>query len=148
MRSPVIAFSIFAAAAVSPTLVSAAPATPNVGGGALVPTPGFQRTDAITGVGPHLPARPQAQPHSHENTNPRHKQHSRALDGGTAGGNAYSGSTSDATGGSIQNEASDDPDDEITNNTASGYLSGAITCIVSHFQHLRCRWYRRLLCIW
>lgn len=121
MRSPVIAFSIFAAAAVSPTLVSGAPATPNVGGGGLVP-----HGVPVAGALPVPHARRDSEIPSLDKSGHGDKRHKsshpkRALDGGTAGGSAYSGGTSDSSGGTVVNEAEDDPDDVITNDTASLY---------------------------
>ncbi|KAI0803088.1 hypothetical protein BC629DRAFT_95384 [Irpex lacteus] len=133
MRSPVIAFGIFAAAAVSPTLVSAAPASPRINEVSSVPHvaaadvsglhPPHSRRD------PQLPSLPLDESGSHAAHNTQHsssKKHKskthhpkRALDGNTAGGNAYSGGTSDATGGTIVNEGEDGDGDTITNDTAN-----------------------------
>lgn len=97
MRSPVIAFGLFAAATVSPALVGAAP-TP--------PTPNVPTT-----VPANVP------PHTHV---------VRAFDSGTAGGNAYTGGTSDTSGGQVVNNGDDGEDDTLTNATANtGGLAGA-----------------------
>lgn len=125
MRSPVIAFGIFAAAAVSPTLVSGAPASPNLG----------------SGVAPHLPANLEAAPlhappvgrdagdvvtpptiNDHDRKKHKHKGGKRALDSGTAGGNAYTGGSSDSSGGTVVNAA--DEDGVIGNNLASEFITG------------------------
>lgn len=111
MRSPVIAFSIFAAAAVSPTLVSAAPS--NVAGRAIAP-PGLPV--AVPAALPNTNSQRQ-----HDGGDKSHGRNRRALDGNTAGGNAYSGGTSDSTGGSVVNESEDDPDATVSNNMASTY---------------------------
>lgn len=120
MRSPVIAFSIFAAA-VSPSLVSAVP-TPkspslnnksldNVGASAtrMIPrqVPGVPvSVPAVPGVpiGPGAaPANSNGNGTSNNKKNGRHDK--RAWDWGTAGGNAYTGSTGNTGGGSIVNDA-------------------------------------------
>lgn len=122
MRSPVIAFGLFAAAAVSPSLVSAAPAgTPNVAG--LVPhIPGPPNPTS------NLPAPPVRRQDVRDVVTPptvntdgkKHKQRSkRALDSGTAGGNAYSGGSSDASGGNLANHGGGGEDDTVMNEDAS-----------------------------
>ena len=126
MRSPVIAFGIFAAA----TVVTSAPTSPNIGGGAIVPhlptdavpaaaagpVHGFARRDTTSGdVGDIVPA-PVVEDNEHRSA---HRHHRRALDSGTAGGNAYSGGSSASSGGSVINNGENDPADTITNDTAS-----------------------------
>ncbi|TCD67525.1 hypothetical protein EIP91_012279 [Steccherinum ochraceum] len=126
MRSPIIAFSIVAAAAVSPTLVSGAPTSPNLPTGNL---PG-------NGVGHGLPSPPVGAPGGlpaaaalrrdletrsgeHLKKTHRHKHYARQnSDGRTAGGNAYSGSSSNVDGGDVFNVA-DTPNGVITNNPGS-----------------------------
>lgn len=119
MRSPVIAFGIFAAA-VSPTIVSAAP-TPkqsnsfstsgieNVGSSAVHmiarQLPGLP---SIPGT-PDIPALHTTSDDKHQAGKDQKKSKSkRAYDWGTAGGNAYSGATGNAGGGSIVNDAHGD----------------------------------------
>ena len=108
MRSPVIAFGIFAAAAVSPTLVGAAPASPNL------PTPGISN-----GMGtPHTPHVPGMARELETNDKHHRKHHRRVEDYRTAGGNAYSGSAGTVSGGDVINDAESN-DDAITNTGAS-----------------------------
>ena len=129
MRSPVIAFSIFAAATVGPSVVSGAPtAQPNAHDMGL-PVPSVPSVHSVP-LGParrafqdptDAPTRPspdglegyQAKDKSHEKS----KHHRRALDSQTGGGNAYTGNTSDTSGGTIVNEG--DNDETLTNDTAS-----------------------------
>lgn len=136
MRSPVIAFSIFAAATVGPSVVSGAPAPKPPGAAAAAPGAGLV-TGLLPGSGGNFgsgvplprafqdptdaPTRPspdglegyQAKDKSHEKS----KHHRRALDSQTGGGNAYTGNTSDTSGGTIVNEG--DNDETLTNDTAS-----------------------------
>lgn len=147
MRSPVIAFGLFAAAAVSPSLVSGAPTSPNVGG---LATPHVAAADAVPVHAPrvtreteipilddaHKGNRASGHSSGHASSHASSKKHKnktnsnvkRALDGNTAGGNAFSGTTSDATGGSIDNEGGDNTDngDEITNTMASESIAAAM----------------------
>ena len=140
MRSPVIAFSLFAAAVVSPALVSGAPVSP------------IESTNNVSHPvardAEHLPVtavpvrraqssssrhRKSDKSHEHKKTHGSSKSNSnnsisnaivkRALDGDTAGGNAYSGGTSDSNGGTVVNEADeeDTEGDALTNDTASMY---------------------------
>ena len=116
MRSPIIAFSIVAAATVSPALVA----------GAMVPK--LPSAAQVPGNGVHLPAAPVGaanlkrhrsetrKDHSHRSS--KHKHYVRQNDGQTAGGNAYSGSSNNVNGGDVFNVA-DDPDGVITNNAGS-----------------------------
>jgi hypothetical protein len=129
MRSPVIAFGIFAAAAVSPTLVSAVPTSPRINEVSSVPH--VATADASAIHQPHVPRKdlpilddPSETQHSASHKKHKGKSHKRATDGNTAGGNAYSGGTSDATGGSVINEGEDGEDvngnpNTIDNNVAS-----------------------------
>lgn len=136
MRSPVIAFGLFAAAAVSPTLVSAAPASPSqmaeiakvaaANAQTIRPTHVSRSLGGVEQTIPHpsdLNVESPSANHQHAATKKKHEHKSskpkRALDGNTAGGNAYSGGTSDATGGSIVNESNSGDGDTITNETAS-----------------------------
>ena len=104
MRSPVLAFSLFAAT-VAPTLVAGAP-TPIPGGSPHIarefPVPAAPAPPSV----PNLPILGK-----------------RATDGGTAGGNAHSGNSNDASGGSVGNVS--DSDTTAQGNTA------ASACIVS-----------------
>ncbi|KAI0706080.1 hypothetical protein BC835DRAFT_1409712 [Cytidiella melzeri] len=126
MRSPVIAFGIFAAAAVSPSLVSAAPTSPRINEVSSVPH--VATADASAIHQPHVPREADLpvldeSHNTHHAATKKHKSkshHKRALDGNTAGGNAFSGGTSDATGGTVVNEGSDENGDTITNDTANG----------------------------
>ncbi|GBE78094.1 hypothetical protein SCP_0109760 [Sparassis crispa] len=131
MRSPVIAFSIFAAAAVSPTLVSGAPTSSN---------PTTELESAVQRVARQLPnqlsalgldsSTPQAAavqpetpdahraaeeklhnpvPASADAADPASvatgSRRKRASDQFTAGGNSYSGASSGTSGGTITNDA-------------------------------------------
>ena len=130
MRSPVIAFGIFAAA----TVVSSAPTSPNIGGGAVVPHLPAGAAGAIPAA-PPVPAfkrdaddvvpAPVVEDHHDGNRDGHrgstHKHPKRALDSGTAGGNAYSGGSNTSSGGSVINNGENDPNDTITNDTASEY---------------------------
>ena len=133
MRSPVIAFGLFAAAAVSPTLVSAAPAgTPSPAALSTVPVVG----GAVSGgkslpvhAPVHAPIRRNevdevvGSPSLDGKEHKKHKKHTkRAFDNGTAGGNAYSGGSSDSSGGNVVNNGGDGDDDVIMNDTASESL--------------------------
>ncbi|KAI0095304.1 hypothetical protein BDY19DRAFT_81403 [Irpex rosettiformis] len=128
MRSPVIAFGIFAAAAVSPNLVAAAPASPALNGVSNVQHVTAAEASPLHQGGHARRQLPVDLPPVKESHTPQHsadKKHEskpqrpkRALDGNTAGGNAFSGGTSDATGGTIVNE-SDDDQNTITNNAAN-----------------------------
>lgn len=121
MRSPVIAFGIFAAAAVSPTLVSGAPTSPNIGSGvapAHLPTnlesaplhaPGVPRDTGDVVTPPTI---------DNDRKKHKHKHDRRADDFQTAGGDAYSGATGDVSGGDSLNDASNE-DNEITNTDSS-----------------------------
>lgn len=115
MRSPVIAFSIFAAAAaVSPTLVGAAPTSPNLNG--LAAAQGVPGAAAGAAKAPHVPAMVRDLSDKH---NSRKNKHDRRVDDyQTSGGNAYSGASGAVSGGNVINEASSD-DDTITNTGAS-----------------------------
>ncbi|PSR71329.1 hypothetical protein PHLCEN_2v12843 [Hermanssonia centrifuga] len=131
MRSPVIAFGIFAAAAVSPSLVSAAPTSPNVpnvGDGVMgaplnplltrvhAPTAGSVARRSQDHSGIPVPENAQALDSSQKKS--KHHHSKRAYDAGTGGGNAYTGGSSDASGGTVVNET-DNGDEELTNDTAN-----------------------------
>ena len=126
MRSPVIAFGLFAAA-VSPTIVSAAPAPKQPSGG--FNAKGIQEVGSSTvsmiarqlpglptvpGT-PDIPALHSASDDKKEPADDRaHSSHKkskgkRAYDWGTAGGNAYTGATGSASGGSVINHADGNP---------------------------------------
>ena len=148
MRSPVIAFSIFAAATVGPTLVSgapASPASPDLGNVAnhlpvvgSVPGTGAAAGNlptsnaANTHIGSRSLGDPNDQPtppstagiqglQSNSHGNQKHKGHKRAYDAGTAGGNAYTGGASNASGGTVVNENEDDT--AVLTNDASGKMT-------------------------
>ena len=162
MRSPVIAFSIFAAATVGPSLVSGAPAAP---------APPLPDTKGLTGhlpvVGGGLGSLPTG-PNNHVGrafqdptdapTPPssstvegfqatdgkKHKKthhHSRANNDKTAGGNAFSGGTSDSSGGTIVNENEDDAT-TLTNTNASEYTHLITFFCGANFpqRHRWCSW--------
>lgn len=137
MRSPIIAFSIVAAATVSPTLVSGAPASPNLPNGLAIPN-----TASASHMQPHafarqIPSLPETE--SKDTRHPRTKQHvARVDDSQTAGGNAYSGASSDTNGGTIYNEAGSE-DDTITNTGSSKVSMIDIIGNYSHrfFRHCR-----------
>lgn len=100
MRSPVIAFGIFAAT-VSPSLIAAAPTSPSLpGAGAVTGSAGTLPAPNANSV-PSVPGAPGGFFH---NLIPHPK---RANDAGTAGGNARTGNTSTASGGSVVNNADD-----------------------------------------
>lgn len=113
MRSPVIAFGIFAAAAVSPTLVGAAPASPNLPAGVVPGAPGHTVPPTPAG---HLPGMVRRELESNDKHHRKH--HRRVEDYRTAGGNAYSGSAGTVSGGDVINDAESN-DDAITNTGAS-----------------------------
>lgn len=110
MRSPVIAFSIFAAAAVSPSLVGAAPTSPNI-----------PATSHVSGVNAPVdaPIHPPSIPREMSRHSRKHDR--RGAPGGdaaSAGGNAYSGAAGDVSGGNSINDAEDN-EDEIMNTDSS-----------------------------
>lgn len=140
MRSPVIAFSLFAAA----TVVSGAPAAPPTGG--LTPK-GLPVVGSLTGgLGARAfdksdaPIPPSAA--DVDGVSERHSKQKgkRAYDYQTAGGNSYTGSTSNTSGGTVVNEGGDT--DTLTN-------TGSSKCQVTPFNSLligsifdRYWWYR------
>ncbi len=111
MRSPVIAFSIFAAAAVSPTLVGGAPTSPNVGVSSVPGSAGSAAETATHAV-------PHAVRELSLNNDRRRKLDRRVEDYRTSGGNSYSGSSGTVSGGDVINQAGSD-DDTITNTDSS-----------------------------
>ncbi|KAI0361812.1 hypothetical protein OH77DRAFT_466262 [Trametes cingulata] len=131
MRTPSLACAIFATAVLSPALVSGAP----------FPAPGSYNSDVFAVSSPA--ARPSADDsavgHGHPRIGikeirealPDHQpqmwtDHTsvwrRALDADTVGGNAYSGATSDVSGGSVTNDASQF--DFVKRSTDDGTLGG------------------------
>ena len=110
MRSPVIAFGLFAVT-VSPSLIAAAPTGPS--------TPGVPAiTGATQGVsGATADSIPPALPLGPVSNVPHRK---RADDANTAGGNARTGNTNSASGGSVVNNA--DPDTELTSDDSSTFI--------------------------
>ena len=106
MRSPVIAFGLFAAAAVSPSLVGAAPTSPNIGSAPAVVSHG------VPNGSPHVPVARELHDKHH------HTHQRRVEDFRTSGGNAYSGASGDTSGGNVLN-AADNNDDELTNTDSS-----------------------------
>lgn len=122
MRSPVIAFGLFAAAAVSPTLVSAAPTSPNLPNGLTAPAQGLAGpADSV-----HTPITRELKHTTHHNKHERRDEDFR-----TAGGNAYSGVSGDVSGGNQVNEADND-DDTITNADSSECLAVLILLVRSY----------------
>jgi hypothetical protein len=132
MRSPVIAFGIFAAAAVSPTLVSAAPTSPSIGTGITPPAGVPNPATAANHVGnplraapapiptpPHVP-RELSDHHDRNRQSHRTKHERRVNDGYTSGGNAYSGVSGDVSGGDTVNNSNEES--EITNNNSSMFF--------------------------
>lgn len=140
MRSPVIAFSILAAAAVSPSLVAGAPTSPNpdaapprqlsnaIGMNHLdtsglpvqppvtppsVPVTPPSALNALFGGASSVPSPPKPDPTAHRQaeqqlhkpaTSPMEQYTSnrkRAQDMNSAGGNSYTGATTDTSGGSV-----------------------------------------------
>lgn len=143
MRSPVIAFSIFAAA-VSPSLVGAAPASPNLAGASAITGSGLadHLPAGLPGNIPGAPGLPTRRAYSDPSDAPvppsaadiegfqdrsqrKHGHDKRALDTQTAGGNSYSGGTSQTSGGSIGNSA--DADNTLINDTGSSEFSFALS---------------------
>ena len=107
MRSPVIAFGLFAAAAVSPSLVGAAPTSaPAAPAVPAIPAP--DTPSVVSGV------ERTRTPHAR-----REELVARAYDSGTAGGNAYTGGTSDTSGGNVVNNGEDADGDTLTNGASS-----------------------------
>ena len=106
MRSPVIAFSIFAAAAVSPALVGAAPTSPNISKVGDIASKQHLPAESA----PHVPMVAREFGDKHR----KHKHDRRVEDFRTAGGNAYSGASGTVSGGDVINDA-DNNDNEITN---------------------------------
>lgn len=111
MRSPVIAFGILAAT-VSPSLIGAAPTSPNI-----------PEAGAVTGATHNVPTGA-AQVPPLPDTNPLGfftgiASKKRADDAGTAGGNARTGNTQNSDGGAVVNDGDDDT--TLTNTDASEY---------------------------
>ena len=152
MRSPIIAFSIAAAVAVSPALVAGAPQLP--------PTPGpLSNSPSLPPPANKLPSpannlplvdsgvpsqaagskdRSREAPHhrrafgarrEHTSKTHKHQNYARQFDSQTAGGNAYSGSSSNVDGGDVFNVA-ESPDGVITNNAGSSEYSVSRTFCV------------------
>lgn len=119
MRSPVIAFSIFAAAAVSPALVGAAPTSPNLNlpPGHDLATTNQHAVPAAGDAATHVPPVPRELNSKHH----KHQRERRVEDYRTAGGNAYSGASGNVSGGDTVNE-SENNGDAIANTDSSAYL--------------------------
>ena len=101
MRSPIITFSIVAAAAVSPALVSAAP---NLNTIAMVPQLTSNTHSGSSSGSPR-------DHHAEQNREPFRNAQGRvrrADDGQTAGGNAYTGNSNDVYGGDVVNKSNSD----------------------------------------
>jgi len=132
MRSPVIAFGLFAAAAVSPSLVSGAPTSPILGNDVETAMKQVPRQLSELSSLPMLSSTPQAAAVSAPQTPEAHRaaeakihnpapsndasmspdtipSRKRASDEYTAGGNSYSGASSGTTGGTIVNNANNGP---------------------------------------
>lgn len=133
MRSPVLAFSVLAAT-VGPSLISAAPAgTPGVdmvNGAAshfVRAVPAAPAIPAAPGLPVSVPTLPvpgaptSTEPGAHQPNKPKGGPAKRATDAGTAGGNAYTGGTTDASGGNVSN-ISNDPDTTVSNTNSSKYI--------------------------
>jgi hypothetical protein len=122
MRSPVIAFGLFAAAAVSPTLVGAAPASPNIPANSLTqhPAPGLPAVpgDSATSI-PHVGRDLSGLNDSHK-ARKSHKHGRRDEDSDTAGGNAYSGVSGNVSGGNTLNDAGNN-EDTLANTDSSKF---------------------------
>lgn len=133
MRSPVIAFGIFAAT-VSPTLVGAAPTSPNLpGAGAVTSAP---HAVPIGGATSSLPTGMGANPIGFLPTGGVPSARKRANDIDTAGGNARTGNTNSSDGGSVVNDS--DLDTTQTNDGSSEYLTRWCGgCKITN-QHCRC----------
>ncbi|KAI8995467.1 hypothetical protein BD414DRAFT_410190 [Trametes punicea] len=133
MRTPSLACALFAAAALSPALVSGAP----------FPVPGSYSSEvfAVSKPGSSGPsedsstpmnqARPRIGIKEIRDALPDHQSHGwldrkslwgRALDADTKGGNAYSGASGDVSGGSITNDG--DGTDFFKRTTDDGTLGG------------------------
>lgn len=116
MRSPIIAFSLMAAAAVSPSLVSAMPlppfdvsspsipSTPASGLPADLPSPGNPGQQTQTD-NPGSTGRAKQDSKNENEPHNVNEHHRRANDGQTAGGNAYTGPSNDVYGGNVINES-------------------------------------------
>ncbi|KAI0702454.1 hypothetical protein BC835DRAFT_1411009 [Cytidiella melzeri] len=111
MRSPVIAFGILAAT-VSPGLIAAAPTSPNLPGVAAVSAPASGAAASAPNGIPHAPA---GSPLGFFSGLGQHRK--RADDANTAGGNARTGNSNTASGGSVVNNA--DPATTLTNDDAN-----------------------------
>ncbi|KAI0768454.1 hypothetical protein BD413DRAFT_479340 [Trametes elegans] len=122
MRTPSLACALFAAAALSPALVSGAPAP--------APAPGSYSSDVFSVSKPGSGPPPDNAPVSHSHprigikevrdARPDHQPQiwnerkiaprsfwRKALDADTAGGNAYSGATNDVSDGAVTNDSHD-----------------------------------------
>lgn len=110
MRSPVLAFSIIAAT-VSPSLIAAAPipSIPVVSN-SIAPSRHLVRRDlpvSVPQIG-KLGGEKTSNPHGHQDTSASPKPRPverRAFDDFTAGGNAHSGGSANASGGNVGNFA-------------------------------------------
>ena len=119
MRSPVIAFGIFAAT-VSPTLIAAAPVAPVPGANSVTSLPHSATGPLPAGLGITVNGATPYGALSGAPGSPAAPGSKRADDGMTAGGNAHSGNAGPSDGGRIANEA--DPDDTLTSDDASKCL--------------------------
>lgn len=148
MRSPIIAFSIAAAVAVSPALVAGAPQLPPPPGplskSPSLPPPANNLPLVDPGVASQATGskdRSREAAHhrrafgtrrEHTSKTHKHQNYARQFDSQTAGGNAYSGSSSNVDGGDVFNVA-ETPDGVITNNAGSSEYSISRTfCVRSY----------------
>ncbi|TCD70673.1 hypothetical protein EIP91_002397 [Steccherinum ochraceum] len=148
MRSPVLAFSIIAAT-VSPTLIAAAPASPipgfpnpvdnvhqlatrQISPGSTAPVEMLANTAGATSGSNSGGPRSEAKANRHQSKAAQdrrphpNKVQRRAYDGYTAGGNAHSGGSANASGGNIGN-FSEDPGAPLINNASNAAGNGDIS---------------------
>lgn len=162
MRSPVIAFSIIAAT-VSPTLIAAAPASPIPGFPSPVDSVAHQSiprqlppqaaapVSLISGAtgntaessGPRQQAKSRSKTQKTDRKNTPRPVERRAYDSDTAGGNAHSGGSANASGGNVANVAEDDTAVPSLTNTGSSTCSYMLCCVPFSIFSCRHCWYRK-----
>ena len=116
MRSPVIAFGIFAAT-VSPTLIAAAPVSPVPGANSVTSLPHSATGPLPAGIGGTVNSATPYDTLSGGAAPAAAAGAKRADDGLTAGGNAHTGNAGPSDGGDIVNAA--DNDETETNDDSS-----------------------------